>query len=109
MSDEISLSVYRGATLQFDVAYTDANGDPAPDLNSAVADMRLSENAGGGLVQGTIDAQTGIISFEVAPFLTQIWPDDESGVSFQIWLDYDLATPRKEMILAGTVEVLPSL
>lgn len=109
MSDSISLSVYRGATLQFDVAYTDANGDPAPDLDVAIANMRLSQNAGGGAVEGTIDAQTGVISFEVDPFRTQSWPDDESGVAFQVWLDYDLDPPRSEMILAGTVEVLPSL
>lgn len=107
MTQPAAFTVYQGATLKFDVAYTGADGTPVEGLDTAQAELRFSPGAETApRAADDIDPDTGTLSFSVPAADTEYWPAGGSGVGFQVWLTYEDTTT--EMILEGTVNVQPS-
>lgn len=96
---QATLSVYNGETLAFELQYTGQDGSPVPNLADATTEMRLSSEQDP--VQGTVDPATGVLAFEVEPYVTEEWPT--AGLKFQVWLTY--ASGKTEMVVAGNIDV----
>jgi hypothetical protein len=100
---QASLSVYQGETLAFELEYTGTDGNPVPNLDGAEVELRLS--SGQGPVFGTVDDTTGVLAFEVEPFITEEWPT--AGLKFQVWLRY--TSGKTEMVVDGQIDVEKAL